>query len=116
MKREDPPAQTRGSRSGSNHYADESAEARENPGTWFLLKTYDKATDKDKASGYGLATNIRAGKIAAFRPGGAFDSRGAVGDDGSMKVYLLYFGKAVEDELVSKAKAAKAKAIKAAKS
>src|SRR5580698_4651347 len=76
MKREDPPAQTRGSRSGSNHYADESAEARENPGTWFLLKTYDKATDKDKASGYGLATNIRAGKIAAFRPGGAFDSRG----------------------------------------
>lgn len=107
MKRENPPVQTRGSRSGTNHYLEETTEARKSPGVWFLLKEWPEATDKDKASGYGLATNIRAGKIAAFRPGGAFDARGAVLENGTMKVYLMYLGKAVEDELVTKAAKAK---------
>lgn len=109
MKRENPPVQIRGRRGGeAESHIEEAAEARKNPGVWFLFKAYPKPTEKEKASGYGMATTIRGGKVAAFRPKGAFDARGAM-DDGTLKVFLMYLGKAVEDEINAKLTAEAAK-------
>lgn len=88
MERQDPPVSTRGTK--GNHYIEEAEEARANPGVWFVLKSWPDATDKDKAAAYGQATTIRAGKVAAFRPAGVFEARGAVHEDGSVKLHIRF--------------------------
>lgn len=104
MERLNPPVATRG-RNGS-HYTEEAAEARANPGVWFVLKSWPAATEKEKASGYGQATSIRNGKVAAFRPSGAFEARGAMMDDGTLKLFIRFVDFTASKDAKGKVKAA----------
>lgn len=104
MEREIPPVATRGTK--GNHYTDEAAEARAEPGVWFVLKTWPNATEKEKASGYGQATSIRNGKVAAFRPAGAFEARGAMREDGTLKLYIRFVDFKASKDPKGKVKAA----------
>ena len=114
MQREDPPNPTR--KSGKQSYTEEAAEARSNPGVWFVFRVWPKNhTKKDDATARSVSGLIKNGKLSAFRPGGAFDSVSRRLDNGQLKVYVMYLGKAVEDEIVTKAASAKAAALKAAK-
>ena len=102
MKRENPPNPAR--KSGKESYTGEAAEARENPGVWFVFRTWPKNhTKKDDATARQVSGLIKHGKLSAFRPSGAFDSVSRRLDDGQLKVYVMYLGKAVEDEIVTKA-------------
>lgn len=115
MRKEIPPnADIRAS--GKQSYGTEAAEARANPGEWFVFRTWPKNhTKKDDATARTVSGNIRHGKFSAFRPDGAFDSVSRRLDSGELKVYVMYLGKAVEDEIVTKAASAKAAAIRKAK-
>lgn len=84
--------------SGKRVFTAEAEEIRSNPGVWFVLRKWPKNhTQQDKARGNALATNIRAGKAAAFRPAGAFDAKARKHDDGTFKVHVM-FVQAEEDK------------------
>jgi hypothetical protein len=103
MKREAPPnADTR--TTGKQAYTAEAAEARKNPGVWFVFREWGKDhTKKDDATARSISSNIKHGRFAAFVPAGVFDAVSRRLEDGSLKVYLMYLGKAVEDEIKEKA-------------
>jgi hypothetical protein len=102
MIREMPP-NSDNRKSGKVRYTAEAEEARENPGVWFVFRVWPKNHSKrDDATARTISGNLRHGKFAAFRPAGAFDSVSRKTEDGKLKVYIMWLGKAVEDEINEK--------------
>lgn len=72
----------------SEHWRDVAAKLREHPGRWAVVV-------EDEFFGYaaGLASQVKAGKLAAFRPGGSFEAQTrTVGK--SYRLYARYVGEA----------------------
>jgi hypothetical protein len=99
MKKETPPNEALRT-NGKQSYTAEAAEARSNPGEWFVFRTWPKNhTKKDDATARTVSGNIRHGKFSAFRPDGVFDSVSRRLDSGELKVYVKYLGAENEDRI-----------------
>lgn len=98
MRQENPPKEHAvGGKRGV--WKEEAEQARQNPGVWFMFREWPDPTQKQKASARAYAVNIRQGKVAAFRPGGAFSavSRTIETEEKGktttlVKVYVMYLG------------------------
>lgn len=72
---------------------------RAQPGRWGIVTVKDPAAGiiaGHGTSGYVMATNIRNGRLAAFRPAGTFEATGRRQADGTVKVYARYVGESRE--------------------
>ena len=68
----------------TSKYAAMAERLRANPGKWALINPSTNAT--------GLASMIRRGKHAQFRPAGAFEVVTDRNDDGTTRVFCRYIG------------------------
>lgn len=84
---EEPPAPTRWGMPVANH-ADVAAKLRERPGRWAIVSVYST-----HVSALSVAYQIRSGKLAAYRPKGAFEASART-VDGEHRVYARFVGDA----------------------
>lgn len=67
------------------------AVARANPGKW--------VKNKELSSNSGVTSAIKRGKLAAFRPAGAFESSTrSLGSDGVLALYVRFVGSAAAND------------------
>lgn len=88
MEQRNPPATAIGRARGTRQvYTEEAATMRKNPGTWYVLASFDPVEQPTGA--VNLKNNIQHGRYAAFRPVGVFEATYAR-EDGKVNVYARY--------------------------
>jgi hypothetical protein len=57
-----------------------------------LIERREWGVVQEHAKSAGLTSHIKTGRLKAFRPVGAFDSRSVKNDDGTYDIYAVYVG------------------------
>lgn len=87
---EDPPPRRRDHTAQVRHQ-EVTRQLKESPGDWACVGTYETASTSAS-----MAYLIRSGRLAAYRPAGAFQARARFVDE-EYRVYAVYVGEAGDE-------------------